>query len=863
MTFKIKDGLAVGGTTFVDASRNITINDITLTGQIKGPATLTIDPEVVGDNTGTVLIKGNLQIDGTGATFNSININSPGTDASLINATGITAWNYSGKSFSVSAQETGPLGVFFKPDGTKMYITGSTGDDVNEYNLSTPWNVSTASFVAVSTGITQDTAPEDLSFKNDGLTLFVLGSTNDTVYQYTLSVAWDITTATYASKSFSVTSQDTSPTGLWMKPDGTTMYITGTLNDRIYQYTLSTPWDISTASYSSISFVISQESNPQGVALSNDGTKMWIVGTSGDDINEYTLGTAWNISTASFVNNFYLGFQETSPAGIYVDSTAENRVYIVGTGSDRVYQYNTQTNSLAVNTDQLYISNNATVDGNFVVSSNAYVDGTLTSPTLSAGTTTVTGTLTATSNLTLSGTTTATGNFGNSITTGNISMGTGQTTGTFIIGGTAQTGALTVGQSTGAQTLNLGTGATTNTTTKTINIGTAGVSGSITNVNIGSAVSGATGTITFSSGGTQMAITNTASAVNYTQMTGAITGSGPTISAQGSDTNINLNLTTKGTGLLSVNTGGGTQFRVVNTSSAVNYFQVNGGATGVQPGLRAEGSDTNIGTAFTTKGTGSHFFSTNGFAQTQFVVAHTASAVNYVQVTGGVAGNTPIISIGGSDANSNLAIRAKGSGGIFFQPNSLNQLAVASTPSAVNYVQVTGAVTGSRPTISVQGTDTNISIDLTPKGSGAVVLGGNILIGGSTDNGTDKLQVTGSASISTALGVTGPIKQSQISVNGNSATTTLDFNTSGNFYITLSLNTTLAFSNLSSNIGSSGYIFLKQNGTGGYTVGFPAQAKTPGGRTFTQVTAANSLSLITFYVVDANTVIVNYIADFK
>jgi hypothetical protein len=290
-------------------------------------------------------------------------------------------------------------------------------------------------------------------------------------------------------------------------------------------------------------------------------------------------------------------------------------------------------------------------------------------------------------------------------------------------------------------------------------------------------------------------------------MTGAITGSGPTISAQGSDTNINLNLTTKGTGLLSVNTGGGTQFRVVNTSSAVNYFQVNGGATGVQPGLRAEGSDTNIGTAFTTKGTGSHFFSTNGFAQTQFVVAHTASAVNYLQVT--------------------------------------------------------GSATGTRTAISAQGTDTNISIDLTPKGSGAVVLGGNILIGGSTDNGTDKLQVTGSASISTALGVTGPIKQSQISVNGNSATTTLDFNTSGNFYITLSLSTTLAFSNLSSNIGSSGYIFLKQNGTGGYTVGFPAQAKTPGGRTFTQVTAANSLSLITFYVVDANTVIVNYIADFK
>jgi hypothetical protein len=113
-------------------------------------------------------------------------------------------------------------------------------------------------------------------------------------------------------------------------------------------------------------------------------------------------------------------------------------------------------------------------------------------------------------------------------------------------------------------------------------------------------------------------------------------------------------------------------------------------------------------------------------------------------------------------------------------------------------------------------------------------------------------------------GVTvGLIKQSQTSINGNSATTTLDFNTSGNFYINLSTNTTLAFSNLSTNIGSSGYIFLKQDATGGRTFTFPTEAKTPGGRTFTQNTTANSLSLITFYVVDANTVIVNYMADFK
>ena len=56
-----------------------------------------------------------------------------------------------------------------------------------------------------------------------------------------------------------------------------------------------------------------------------------------------------------------------------------------------------------------------------------------------------------------------------------------------------------LGSNTGASTINVGYGATTSGTTKTVNIGTAGVSGSITNINIGSAVSGSTGTTNINS----------------------------------------------------------------------------------------------------------------------------------------------------------------------------------------------------------------------------------------------------------------------------------------------------------------------------------------------------------------------------
>ena len=48
----------------------------------------------------------------------------------------------------------------------------------------------------------------------------------------------------------------------------------------------------------------SEENNPNGLEFSTDGTKMYMVGSTGNDNNEYTLSTAFDISTASFVHSF-------------------------------------------------------------------------------------------------------------------------------------------------------------------------------------------------------------------------------------------------------------------------------------------------------------------------------------------------------------------------------------------------------------------------------------------------------------------------------------------------------------------------------------------------------------------------------
>jgi len=417
------------------------------------------------------------------------------TSNSVFTENGTTSgWIYSNDSFSVAGQETASTGLFFKSDGKKMYLNGSTGDDVNEYHLATAWDITTASFSTVFSTATEDTSPQDIFFKPDGLTMFVIGNTNDTVFQYTLETDWSVATASYASKSFSVAAQETTPTGLWFKPDGLVMYVVGSGTDTVYQYTLSTAWDISTASYASISYSVTTiESSPQQVNLSNDGLTMWILGNTMDAILQYSLATAWNVSTATLMEKLYVGFEEATPTAMFIDSTTyPNRVYMSGSSGDAIYQYNTNANSIKLNTENLYIGGGLSANGNFVAGSHAFVDGTLTvrgATTLlvtTLSTTSISGTLSATSTITLGGATT-------SVTT----IGTTATTGTTVIGGTTQTGAITLGQSTAAQTLNLATGATATATTKTVNIGTAGVSGSTTTINIGSAVSGANSTTTF------------------------------------------------------------------------------------------------------------------------------------------------------------------------------------------------------------------------------------------------------------------------------------------------------------------------------------------------------------------------------
>ena len=147
------------------------------------------------------------------------------TDPDLANA------SYDSVSFSVAGQATLPVSIFFKPDGSKMYITGAEGDDVNEYDLSTAWDLSSAAYLQNFSVAAQEAVPSGIFFKPDGLKMFITGQAGDSVYEYDLSTAWDISTASYLQSFRWVSYWDGQNAGtlnsVFLKPDGNTIYILG------------------------------------------------------------------------------------------------------------------------------------------------------------------------------------------------------------------------------------------------------------------------------------------------------------------------------------------------------------------------------------------------------------------------------------------------------------------------------------------------------------------------------------------------------------------------------------------------------------------------------------------------------------
>ena len=240
-------------------------------------------------------------------------------------------------TFSVAGQEVAPQGMAFNPDGTKLYVVGNNGNDISEYDLSTPYDVSTGTFVDDFSVAAQETFPRGMAFNHDGTKLYVIGSVGDDINEYNLPVAYDVSTGIFVD-AFSVSAQETIPTGMAFNHDGTKLYVVGNNGNDINEYDLSTPYDVSTGTFVDDFSVAGQEVAPQGMAFNNDGTKLYVVGNNGNDISEYNLPVAYDVSTGIFVDDFSVAAQDEAPTGMAFNHDG-TKLYVVGNDGNEIIEY--------------------------------------------------------------------------------------------------------------------------------------------------------------------------------------------------------------------------------------------------------------------------------------------------------------------------------------------------------------------------------------------------------------------------------------------------------------------------------------------------------------------------------------------
>ena len=242
-------------------------------------------------------------------------------------------------SFDVSSEDNGPRGVAFDAAGTRMFMVGTASDSVHTYDLSTAFDVTTASFATSFDVSSQDDSPRGVTFAPNGSRMFVSGSSTDKVYQYNLGTDFDTTTASFSGNALDTSSEDGVPQGVAFNTNGTRMFVPGFNTSTLYQYNLSTAFDVSSALFQKSFSVGGQDSQPTGVTFNGDGTRMFVAGNQTSKVYQYDLGTAFDLSTASFASSsFDVSSEASSLQGVEFSGDG-SRMFVVGDSTDRVYQY--------------------------------------------------------------------------------------------------------------------------------------------------------------------------------------------------------------------------------------------------------------------------------------------------------------------------------------------------------------------------------------------------------------------------------------------------------------------------------------------------------------------------------------------
>jgi hypothetical protein len=254
---------------------------------------------------------------------------------SIIGASVTSTTNYSAPG---SGNQFGS--IVLSPDGTKM-IWGRWYIDCRmwTFDLSTPYDTSTSTRISTNTVFPP-------SGSGDGLIDFYIDPTGYKIYALkkqnggkidfgTMTTAWDVNTITWNSTGWTpsqgrISNQSgtavAQKAGFFWSHDGLNIYTTSGGWQYVTQYTCSTAWDLSTASYTAEKFDPAGQGLGSGM-MSETGERAVIVNHN-NQIRQYDMSTPYDISTAS-ISNGSVKYVNDSDNGLWWDHRNGDKFYIM------------------------------------------------------------------------------------------------------------------------------------------------------------------------------------------------------------------------------------------------------------------------------------------------------------------------------------------------------------------------------------------------------------------------------------------------------------------------------------------------------------------------------------------------------
>lgn len=195
-------------------------------------------------------------------------------------------------------------------NGFRYYTAGSNGN-VSQYNLLDAYSIPGTFNHNLNVG-SQAGQVTGMTFRPDGTRMFLLNdaSGEDKIFQYNLYTPWEISTAVYTDQFFDVDGAISNDAigGFCFSTDGTRMFVNGTegvIGNFLYQLDLSEAFNVTTLSYNNVKVAHADIGGGQthGIKFSPEGYDMYLANT-GDDFFHYKLRTPFDISTIDFTSIF-------------------------------------------------------------------------------------------------------------------------------------------------------------------------------------------------------------------------------------------------------------------------------------------------------------------------------------------------------------------------------------------------------------------------------------------------------------------------------------------------------------------------------------------------------------------------------